>query len=411
MLVPHKYITFAGMKLTEEQRLFIRTHATSEVTGLLLKASKHPTLNIPFLVEQIVARRQIKEKLPMWFENEQLVFPAKIAAEQCSSESTARYKQTLITAADVVCDLTGGLGIDSYYFSTKATHLYYMERFAAYCEAARLNFAALDAQNVTVIEADSTQCLHALPKASVFYIDPARRAEGNKRVFALADCEPDLCGIKATLLEQAPCLIAKISPMADIQQTLHLLPETTEVHVLSVKNECKELLFVLRSTAISNPVEPCIHCVNFTTKGGIQHYAFTIQGEQAAHISYIATAVGAYLYEPNASILKAGAFKQIAQACGVRKLQVNSHLYTSKELCKDFPGRIFEVEEVIPFSTKGCKTIHKTIPQANITVRNFPISVEQLRKKTKITDGGAVYLFATTLYPDEKVLIKCKKVD
>jgi hypothetical protein len=399
------------MKLTEEQRLFIRNHATSEVTTLLLNAAKIPTLNIPFLVEQILARRQIKDKLPMWFDNDQLVFPSKIAAEQCSSESTARYKQALITSEDIVCDLTGGLGIDSYYFSTKAHHLYYMERFPSYCEAARLNFAALDAQNVTVIEADSTQCLEALPNASVFYIDPARRAEGNKRVFALADCEPDLCGIKATLLKQAPCLIAKISPMADIQLTLQLLPETTEVHVLSVKNECKELLFVLRSAAITQPVEPKVHCVNFTTAGDAQHYTFTISTEQATQLPYTAQKVGAYLYEPNASILKAGAFKQVAQAFGVNKLQVNSHLYSSEVLCKDFPGRIFEVEEVIPFSTKVCKSIHKSIPQANITARNFPLSVDMLRKKTKIADGGAVYLFATTRYPDEKVLIQCKKVN
>lgn len=395
------------MKLTAEERLFIQTHASTDVTKLLLKASQYPLLDVPFLVEQILSRRQIKDKLPAWGVNEKLIFPSKISAEQCSSECTAAYKQRLIRESDVLCDLTGGLGIDSYYFSCKAKQVIYMERFSLYCEAARNNFMELQANNIDVVEADSTARLDLLPAATLFYIDPARRAEGNKRVFALADCEPDLVNIKSTLLEKAPLLIAKISPMADIQHTLQLLPETTEVHVLSVKNECKELLFVLKNEE-QKKQDVVIHCVNFTTKGEEQYFQFTLEKEKLVVLNQ-AVEVYSFLYEPNASILKSGAFKSIAAAFDLNKLHSSSHLYTSKEYCANFPGRSFKVEEVIPFSNKICGKLACQIPQANITVRNFPLSVEMLRKRTKITDGGDVYLFATTLSNDEKVLIKCTK--
>lgn len=407
MLEPHNCITFARMKLTADDRLFIQTHAAADVTSLLLKAAQYPLLDVPFLVEQILSRRQVKEKLPAWGVNDQLIFPSKISAEQCSSACTAAYKQRLIGEEDVLCDLTGGLGIDSFYFSHKAKRVIYMERFALYCEAARHNFRELQAANIEVVEADSTACLDQLPPATAFYIDPARRAEGNKRVFALADCEPDLLNIKAALLEKAPLLIAKISPMADIQHTLLLLPETTEVHVLSVKNECKELLFVLRSEAVRNEAVS-IHCINFTTQGEEQRFLFTLEQEKRVVLNS-AVETSSFIYEPNASILKAGAFKSIAEALNLSKLHPSSHLYTSKEYCPNFPGRSFKVDEVIPFSTKVCSKLARQIPQANITVRNFPLSVELLRKRTKIADGGNVYLFATTRANDEKVLIKCTK--
>ena len=227
------------MKLSEEQKQFIREHAEDDLSRLLLSASKYSVQDVSFLIEQIAARKQIREKLPSWYENDDLLFPAKIAAEQCSSELTASYKQGLVDANDCLCDLTGGLGIDSYFFSRKVKKLTYIERFAAYCEVAKHNFEILGADNITVINADTTDYLLQLPLADAFYIDPARRGESNKRVFALQDCEPDLPELLPVLLERAPKVIAKLSPMADIQLTLDLLPGTTEVHVLSVKNECK----------------------------------------------------------------------------------------------------------------------------------------------------------------------------
>ena len=388
------------MELTTSHIQFIKEHATDDLTRLLLSAAKYPGMDIPFLVDQIAVRRQIREKLPSWFENGQLVFPAKIAAEQCSSEQTAAYKQELIGESWTICDLTGGLGIDSYFLSRKAKHLTYIERFPVYCEAAKHNFSVLEANNITIINADAAQVVDTLPEVDAFYIDPARRGESNKRVF-----EPNLPGLLPALLKRSPRVIAKLSPMADIQMTLELLPGTTSVHVLSVRNECKELLFVVEREADGR--EPLVRCINFGLDG-IQSFSFTLEEERSA-VLVPAGQVGTYLYEPNASVLKAGAFKQIAVRTGVKKLQVNSHLYTADHLVSDFPGRRFRVDEVLSFTGKLCKGLSKTIPQANITVRNFPLSVEELRKRTKITDGGHVYLFATTLVDGEKVLVKCSK--
>lgn len=393
------------MEMTDELKQFIREHASADVTALLLKASRYPGIDVPFAVEQIQARRQIRTKLPSWYARESLVFPSKIAAEQCSSEWTGAYKQRLVRREDSVYDLTGGLGIDSYFLSRKAKKVVYIERYAAYCEAARLNFASLQAHNIEVLPGDGLQQLGVLPDPDVIYIDPARRAEGNKRVFALAGCEPDLTLCRETLLRKAPRVIAKLSPMADIQHTLSLLPETVQVHVLSVRNECKELLFVWER---GGTAEPVIHCVNYTAEGTEQAFAFSFREEQTA-VAPTAAGVGAYLYEPNASVLKAGAFKCIARRLGVEKLHVSSHLYTSDGEVPGFPGRVFEAEEVIPFNGKVCKTLGRTLPQANITVRNFPVSVDELRKRTRIAEGGSVYLFATTVGKGERVLIRCRK--
>ena len=252
--------------------------------------------------------------------------------------------------------MTGGLGIDSYFLSRKAKHLTYIERFPAYCEAAEYNFSVLGAGNITVVNGDITQFVEALPVVDAFYIDPARRGESNKRVFALQDCEPDLPGLLPELLKRSSRVIAKLSPMADIQMTLELLPGTTSVHVLSVKNECKELLFVTERGAEGR--QPSIRCINFGTNG-VQSFLFTMEEERNAGL-ILAERVGAYLYEPNVSVLKAGAFKQIAVRMGVKKLQVSSHLYTSDQLVSGFPGRRFRVDEILPFTGKLCKGLRKT---------------------------------------------------
>jgi len=394
------------MKLTEELKQFIQTHRQADPMRLLLEASRYPDIDVPFAVEQITARRQIRDKLPSWFENTNLIFPSKISAEQCSSEQTAFYKQRLIEPNIHLCDLTGGLGIDCYFFSRKAGKVTYIERFSAYCEAARHNFSVLSASNIEVVEGDGTEIAPSYRDVDVFYLDPARRGGGNKRVFALSDCEPDLVALLPFLLEHAPKVIAKISPMADISLLSELLPEITEIHVLSVRNECKELLLVIeRGAKEENPV---IICVNYITEGEEEIFTFTPEQECNTMPVY-ADKVKAYLYEPNSSLLKAGAFKVLTAAFPVNKLHKNSHLYTTDILLPDFPGRSFEVEEVLPFSSGLCRQIAKAIPQANITVRNFPLTVDALRKKTRIKEGGDVYLFATTLTTEERVLIKCRK--
>lgn len=394
--------------MTPALMAFIQAHLSDDPDRLLLSASRYPEIDMPFVVAQIIARRQIKEKLPTWYQQEQLLFPAKIAAEQCSSEQTALYKQQLVTEEDTLCDLTGGLGIDSYYFSRRVKQVYYIERFPSYCEVARANMATLGARNVVVLEGDSTQWLDQLPAIDVFYVDPARRGEGNKRMFALSDCEPDLTQLLPRLLAKAPRVIAKLSPMADLRQTLALLPTTQAIHILSVKNECKELLFVIGREPRESAVP--IHCVHLTKQAASDEcFVCSLEAEQQA-ASHLATTLRRYLYEPNASVLKAGAFKQVACQYPVEKLQVSSHLYTSDHYLDRFPGRRFEVDEVIPFHSKSCKQLAGQSLQANVTTRNFPLTVEALRKKCRIREGGDIYLFATTGPKEEKLLIRTHKV-
>lgn len=394
--------------MTPALMAFIQAHLSDDPDRLLLSASRYPEIDIPFVVAQITARRQIKEKLPTWYQQEQLLFPAKIAAEQCSSEQTALYKQQLVTKEDTLCDLTGGLGIDSYYFSRRVKQVYYIERFPSYCEVARANMATLGARNVVVLEGDSTQWLDQLPAIDVFYVDPARRGKENKRMFALSDCEPDLTQLLPRLLAKAPRVIAKLSPMADLRQTLALLPTTQAIHILSVKNECKELLFVIGREPRESAVP--IHCVHLTKQAASDEcFVCSLEAEQQA-ASHLATTLRRYLYEPNASVLKAGAFKQVACQFPVEKLQVSSHLYTSDHYLDRFPGRRFEVDEVIPFHSKSCKQLAGQSLQANVTTRNFPLTVEALRKKCRIREGGDIYLFATTGPKEEKLLIRTHKV-
>lgn len=396
------------MRINQETMDFVQQHIQSDTTRLLLQASRYPEIDMPFAVEQILARRQIKEKLPAWYANKGLVFPSKIAAEQCSSELTGLYKQRLVKESDHLCDLTGGLGIDSYFYSLKTRKVTYIERFESYVEAARSNFAHLGAENITVMNGQGEDLAKEIKDVDVFYLDPARRGDGNKRVFALTDCEPDLTVLRSVLLNLAPVIIAKLSPMADISHTLALLPETVRVHVVSVKNECKELLFVLDRTPI-DPSSVSITCVNLLSADQSQEFTFTLDEERNVQPVY-AHEAGQFLYEPHASILKAGAYKMISSRYEVKKLHVNSHLYTSDTLRTDFPGRLFEIDEVIPFTSAVSKKIAKNIPQANITVRNFPLTVDALRSKTKIKEGGDTYLFATTLASGDKVLIRGRKV-
>ena len=296
------YRLYAVMELTTSYIQFIKEHAADDLVRLLLSAAKYPGMDIPFLVDQIAIRRQIREKLPSWYENDRLIFPSKIAAEQCSSELTAAYKQGLIDENWTVCDLTGGMGVDSYFLSCKAKYLTYIERSSVYSEIAKYNFSVLGASNITVVNADTTESVENLPMVDAFYIDPARRGESNKRVFALQDCEPDLPKLLPELLKRSPWVIAKISPMADIQMTLDLLPETMSVHILSVRNECKELLFVMKRGR--DVKRPLIRCVNFGLEG-MQSFSFTLEEERATALVQ-ADQVGSYLYEPNVSVFESG---------------------------------------------------------------------------------------------------------
>ena len=400
------------MKMTEILRKFIYDHIGDDLSVLLLSASRYRDVDMKVVVGQIKARLHIKEKLPSWYNDDRLFFPSTLAAEQCSSEITAMYKQRFIQSGDCICDLTGGLGIDTYYFSRKARCVIYVEKNEEYCAAAQNNMEILGASGISFINADATDVVtnndSRITGANLFYIDPARRGEGNKRLFAISDCEPDIIKIWPLLYEKRYGIIVKLSPMLDITQVLAQLAGVDEVHIISVKNESKELL-VVSGTVLNENADTQIFCVNYTSGGEEQLFQFSLSDEHSATVRP-AERVGHYLYEPNSSILKSGAYKLVALRYGLEKLHVNSHLYTSNNHVSSFPGRIFEVADIIPFGSRTCKVLSSEIPQANLSVRNFPFSVDELRKRMRIDDGGDVYLFATTLSDNKKVLIKCHKV-
>ncbi len=384
---------------------FIAQNIACDPIKLRLKHRESADFDLPLALEQIEIRQKKSPKLPTWDNNLELLFPAGITFEQASSEITARYKQRFLNGTKV-CDLTGGLGIDSLYLSRVFEVSTYIERHANYCEIARYNFKKLGANNITVVHSDCQTYLEGCDTCfDTIYLDPARRGASNARLFALSDYEPNVEELLPTLLKRSKQVIIKVSPMVDITQAIIALPQTNEVHVVSVKNECKEVLLVIRPEACSNPT---IYCANYLSEEKCEEFRFEYLSEKEAHLGHYAQTLH-YLYEPNASILKAGAFKIIVHHFGVEKLHPHSHLYGSEQLVERFQGRIFEVEEVIEFSGKALKQLKTRFPQANITTRNFPLTVKEIRQKSNIKEGGDCYLFATTIHPNRRIIAICHK--
>jgi hypothetical protein len=400
------------MQINEPLKKFIAEHAGDDANEIILKYLKCKNIDVRLAAEQIAARKIIREKLPAWYENRDLIFPSVLAAEQCSSERTALYKQKFVSVEDTLYDMTGGLGVDAYYFSRKAKHVVYMEQNRDYCDAAVCNFRALEAPNIEILNVCSVRFFkrHVLPSAfsapkPVLYIDPSRRGYGNKRVYALEDCEPDLTGIWADLQQAGGKIIVKLSPMLDISHAVKQLPGIVEIHVVAVRNDCKEVIAVAEKPANGRIKISCINCLPDKSE---QTFVFNLDEEKTAAVHF-ASEVKKYIFEPNVSILKAGAYRSVAERFGMEKLHPGCHLYTSDCLTEQFPGRIFEVSEVHPFNNQTCKKLSASIAKANITVRNFPLSVEELRRRLKIKDGGDAYLFAATLSDNKKALIQCRK--
>lgn len=395
------------MKYTRTIQEFITEYADADVNRLRLMKIQ-ADFDVAWAILQIEARKKIRHKLPAWASCRELVFPSVLSTEQCSSELTARYKQNLVKTGDLA-DLTGGLGVDSYYFAQKASRVVYVERMAEYCRAAHSNFPMLGVNNITVVEDD---CIHFLQTCNcrfdTIYIDPARRGVGNKRLFALDECEPNVVALMPELLHHTNRIVVKVSPMADISAIFTLLPEVSEVHVVSVRNECKELLLIIDAD-ISASKGATIHCVDIDAAGNTSTFSFSPDEEKQLPHSAPCETMGQYLYEPNASILKAGAFKSVAVRYNTNKLQINSHLYTSNNYLPDFPGRKFEVVEVVDFNSKSLKAVGKQYPTINLSTRNFPLTATELQKRLKCKDGGDFYLFATTLAENRKVLIVTRK--
>ena len=393
------------MQISLETIRFIEENRKADVRSLALQAKKYPEVDMTMAVVQIAGRQIAEAKIPSWYRVEGLLYPKHLSMEQCSSEATALYKMGLVEG-ETFADLTGGFGIDCSFLSRKFKQADYVERQAELCELAGHNFPLLGL-DIGVHNEDGVDYLKRMQPVDCLYLDPARRDGHGGKTVAISDCEPDVSALEELLVEKAKTVMVKLSPMLDLSLALKSLKHVQEVHIVSVNNECKELLLLLRKSAVSSEIQ--IHCEQIVNSCEHQHYAFTLSEEHTSECP-LAEAVGAYLYEPNASILKAGAYRSLTQAYPVEKLHASSHLYTSAHFIEDFPGRRFKVEAVSGFGKKELKEFMQGMEKANLTIRNFPSSVAELRKRLKLKEGGEDYLFATTLADESKVLIKCRKV-
>ena len=395
------------MKLTQQQIDFIRLHEREDVRELALKLDKekYRELDVELVLKQISGRQTAKVKIPSWFVNDDILYPVHLSLEQASSEATANYKASLIPDGNkTFVDLTGGMGVDFAFLSQRFAKSVYVEQNWELCDIAGHNFEVLGLQNVAIENSTSETFLEKMPAVDVIYLDPARRDDSGRKVIRIEDCSPNVSEIQDLLLAKAKKVLLKFSPMLDISLAIKSLKNVSEIHIVSVENECKELLFLLSL----NADDTIYTAVNLNKNNSTEKFYFTSNEEQNTEISFTDT-IGKYLYEPNASILKAGAFKSVAKQFNLQKLHVNSHLYTSDNLIPDFPGRIFEVKDWFTPNKKNIKTFVYNTKKANISVRNFPMSVVEIRQKTGLKEGGEVYLFGTTMADGEKVWVIAQK--
>ena len=395
---------------------FIRQHQDEDVRQLAFLGSKNPEVDMPFALDQIRGRKMARAKLPLWANIDGIIYPPHISMEQCSSESTALYKAEL--AARLLglpdssfseeigfVDLTGGFGVDfSYIASRLGMSSMYVERQAHLSEAAKENFERLGLKNAIVKNEDGIEVLHSLKELKLIFIDPARRDDAGNKVVSLKDCTPDVTVLQEEMLSKADYVIIKLSPMLDWHRAISELSHVREVHIISVNNECKELLLVLSARNMGENLR--IYCIN-----DAQSFVCDELDMESSSVKIAPSTLEEmqYLYEPNASLMKAGCFGVLSGRYDARMLSKNSHLFVSREPIAAFPGRSFRIIAVSSFNKKELKRHLSGITKANIATRNFPLSVAELRKRLKLKDGGETYIFATTLSDDSHVLVITEK--
>lgn len=438
---------------------FIRQHQDDDVRQLAFLGSKYPEVDMPFALDQIRGRKMARVKLPRWASLEGIIYPPHISMEQCSSESTALYKAELaarLLALPVsssfseeigFVDLTGGFGVDFSYIAARlGVKSMYVERQAHLCEAAKENFERLGLKNAIVKNGDGIEVLHSfLSKKDdaasaddslgiiydqplsllktklglkIIFIDPARRDDAGNKVVSLKDCTPDVTVLQEEMLSKADYVIIKLSPMLDWHRAISELSHVREVHIISVNNECKELLLVLsarnmgdmEASSADGEVKHAgnlrIYCVN-----DAQSFVCDELDMESSPVRIAPPVLEEmqYLYEPNASLMKAGCFGVLSDRYDARMLSKNSHLFVSQAPIEAFPGRSFRIIAISSFNKKELKRHLSGITKANIATRNFPLSVAELRKRLKLKDGGETYIFATTLSNESHVLMITEK--
>ena len=396
-------------------RDFIESHLKDDVRQLALQ--KFPDdVDKTLVLNQIEARQILSKKVPSWASNPDLLFPKHLSIEQCSSELTAKYKSSIIEGGDTFVDLTGGLGIDSYFLSEKFKTAYYVENQKELCDLAEHNFAVLG-RKITVVNADSESFLSGQIAANLvptlIFADPARRDIYNRKMVSLHDCSPDVVDLIETRHGTSLQYLIKASPMLDISLITNELKNISEIHIVSVKNECKEILIKIEPGFDGEIKYFCVDLQPVGTRHALSlqdetNFQF-VESEEKSAIPTFSSNIKKYLYEPNASLMKSGAFKLISQRFEIDKLHINSHLYTSDNLIPDFPGRIFEVVGSAPYNKKIKKELLKDVTEASVAVRNFPLSANELRKSLNLRESDENFVIGTTMMGEKKMVIYCKK--
>ena len=398
---------------------FIRSNADGDVRLLALRGTKDLEVDLTFALDQIAGRQTARKKLPSWAAVEGIVYPPHLSMEQCSSEQTARYKAGVAGRGRRLVDLTGGFGVDFSFMAQGFAEAVYVERQPALCDIARQNFGVLGLRQAEVVCADSEDYLRQMAPVDLIYIDPARRDSHGGRTYGISDCTPDVVALMPLLTAKARRVIIKLSPMLDWRKAVSDLGEqyVGRVHIVSVGNECKELLLEThpRPLPVGRGVDTQISCVNILPGNHIQTFQSSVLCKSNYSPPYReGPGVGLeglflFLYEPNASIMKAGCFAELSQHYGIAPVARDSHLFVSADEVDGFPGRTFVIDAVTTLNKRDLKVHLAGVRQANITVRNFPLTVAELRKRLKLSEGGSTYIFATTLANGEKVLLICSK--
>lgn len=420
---------------------FIVAHRTDDPRQLALQASRFPDVDMPYALSQIQGWQAARRKLPSFAANQDIVYPPHLSMEQCSSEATALYKAEAVRrlldsfkgeedASGKGCgtsmtDLTGGFGVDFYFVSRHFSRAQYTERNAELCQVVEHNLKVLGADKATVVCGDAVEQLQTIDPQTLIFIDPARRDAHGARTFAISDCTPDVMELLPALRRKARYVMIKLSPMLDWHKAVSdLHPLVTDVDIVAVDGECKELLLTLdmkRGEAHKDDNKQAdghdyvsVRCADLPSSSFAFRYTSdgsyaidTLQPIDVASMSPLLSAdhTPSYLYEPNASVMKAGCFRELELTFGARQISDNSHLFTSEQLISGFPGRRFAVDTVTSFNKRQLKEALRDVASANITVRNFPMTVAILRKKLKLKDGGDTYIFATTTAGGEHVLV------
>ena len=416
--------------MNEATREFVREHRDEDVRQLALRGTKDPEVDLAMALQQIDGRKRAQEKLPSWAAVEGIVWPPHLSMEQCSSERTARYKAEVAGRGELFIDLTAGFGVDAAFIAQGFQKAVAVELQAELCAISSENFRLLGLHQIEVVNGNGVDYLYTMAPADMVFIDPARRDEHGGRTYGIADCTPNVLDFIDELLEKAQCVMIKFSPMLDWRKAVEDIGRQymSAVHIVSVNNECKELLIEVRSGRVKNGKSEIgglrVVCVNLLSDGTRECFEFNADapspinsfhpflrpfGSKRPEVERTFSPFH-YLYSPNASVMKAGCFDLLAERFGVAPLHQNSHLFVSDKEVPDFPGRGFVIEWITSMNKRELKESLAGITQANIAVRNFPMSAEELHRRLKLRDGGDIYIFATTIENAGHRLLICRKI-